>query len=180
MMRTITSTRTTTIHACPPNITCLCLLQRSASPLGVLYNYDGMQLDWAMMAEAVQVRDGLAYVLGGGFDTVVSGQLPAALHGAVVIRLLLHRTEADRQHAVEIRVLDEDGAELLRLHGHFQARIPADLPLGWDIPLLVSFAIPNLPLADEGRYSVEILGDGSHLKSLNLRVRVLTTASAPS
>jgi len=139
-----------------------------------------MQLDWAMMAEAVQIREGLAYVLGGGFDTVISGQLPAALHGAVVIRLLLHRTEADRQHAVEVRILDEDGAELLRLHGHFQPRVPDDLPLGWDIPLLVTFGVPNLPLPRESRYSVEILGDGSHLKSLNLRVRLLAATPAAS
>jgi hypothetical protein len=137
-----------------------------------------MQLDWAMMAEAVQIRDGLAFVLGGGFDTVVSNQLPAALHGAIAIRLLLHRTEVDRQHAVEVRILDEDGQELLRLHGHFQPGIPDELPLGWDIPLLVTFGIPNLPLPKESRYSVEILGDGTHLKSLNLRVRLLASEPA--
>ncbi|HVS06653.1 MAG TPA: hypothetical protein VHK65_10875 [Candidatus Dormibacteraeota bacterium] len=137
-----------------------------------------MQLDWAMMAEAVQIRDGLAFVLGGGFDTVTAPQLPAALHGAVAIRLLFHRTEADRQHAVEVRVLDEDGGELLRLHGHFQPGTPEDLPLGWDIPLLVTFAIPHLPLPRAARYSIEILGDGTHLKSLNLRVRLLASAPA--
>jgi len=139
-----------------------------------------MQLDWAMMAEAVQIRDGLAYVLGGGFDTVVAGQLPAALHGAVAIRLLFHRTEADREHAVEVRLLDEDGGELLRLHGHFQPRIPEDLPLGWDIPLLVTFAIPHLELPRAARYSAEILGDGTHLKSLPLRVQLLASTPASS
>lgn len=137
-----------------------------------------MQLDWAMMAEAVQVRDGLAFVLGGGFDTVMTGQLPATLRGAVAIRLLFHRTEVERPHAVEVRVLDEDGSELLRLHGHFQPGVPADLPLGWDVPLLVSFAIPGLALPREGPYSVEVLGDGVHLKSLNLQVRV--AAAAPT
>lgn len=137
-----------------------------------------MQLDWAMMAEAVQVRDGLAYILGGGFDTVVAGQLPAILHGAVAVRLLLHRTEANREHAVEARILDEDGAELFRQHGHFQSRIPDGLPMGWDIPLVATFAIPHLELPKAARYSIEILGDGSHLKSLNLRVQLLTSAAA--
>jgi hypothetical protein len=133
-----------------------------------------MQLDWAMMAEAVQVRDGLAFVLGGGFDTVATPQLPATLRGAVAIRVLFHRTEVEREHAIEVRVLDEDGAELLRLHSHFKPGIPDDLPLGWDVPLLVTFAIPQLGLPRAGSYSVEILGNGSHLKSLNLRVRLLT------
>ena len=145
----------------------------------VVYNYD-MQLDWAMMAEAVQVRDGLAYVLGGGFDTVTTGQLPAALHGAMLIRLLFHRTEADRQHAIEARILDEDGGELLRLHGHYQPRVPDDLPLGWDIPLLVTFAVPHTELPRASQYSIAILGNGNHLKSLNLRVRLLQPQPATS
>jgi len=137
-----------------------------------------MQLDWAMMAEAVQIRDGLAFVLGGGFDTVVTAQLPATLRGAVAIRVLFHRTEIDREHAIEVRVLDEDGGELLRLHSHFKPGIPDDLPLGWDVPLLVTFAIPQLGLPRAGSYSVEILGNGTHLKSLNLRVRLLTSTPA--
>ncbi len=138
-----------------------------------------MRLDWAMMAEAVQVREGLAYVLGGGIDTLTTAEVPVGLHASVVIRLLFHRTEIDRQHIVEARVLDEDGNQLVQMHGHFQPRVPEDLPVGWDVPLLVTFPIENLALPRAARYSVEILGDGQHLKSLNLRVR-LVPQSVPS
>lgn len=133
-----------------------------------------MQLDWAVLAEHVQVRDGLAFMLGGGIDTVQTEQLPAALHATVLLRLLVHRTEADRDHAIDVRIMDEDGAELLKVHRHIRARISEDLPLGWDIPVMTAFAISHLELPREGRYSIEVLADGTHLKSLNLRVRLAT------
>ena len=138
-----------------------------------------MQLDWALLADSAQVRDGLAFVLGGGFDTIQTDQLPAALHCTVLIRLLFHRTEADREHALDIRVLDEDGVELLGMHRHIHPRIPNPMPLGWDIPLITAFAIGHLELPRAGRYSVAVLSDGNHLKSLNLQVRLITPDAPP-
>lgn len=132
-----------------------------------------MTLDWAMIADSVQIRQGLAFVLGGGIDTVEASELPAGFAGSILVRLLLHRTEIDRQHTVELRVLDEDGTQLLGLHSHVHAHPPEDLPLGWDVAVMVTFPLAGLSLPRASRYSVEILGDGSHLKSLNLRVRPL-------
>ena len=137
-----------------------------------------MELDWAMLAETVQVREGLAFVLGGGIDTLTAPQLPVTLNAAVLVRLLLHRTESDRAHVVEARVLDQDGAQLAQLHSHVHAHVGEDLPLGWDVPMLVNFTIANLQLPSATPYSVEVLVDGIHLKSLNLRVRLLQAETA--
>jgi hypothetical protein len=129
-----------------------------------------------MIAEAVQIRDGLAYVLGGGIDTVTTPDLPATMNASLLVRLLLHRTETDRQHVIEARILDEDGRQLAQMHGHAQPRLPDDLPVGWEVPVTLNFPIHNLQLPRAARYSVEILGDGLHLKSLNFRVRLVTPA----
>ncbi len=134
-----------------------------------------MRLDWAMLAEAVQIREGLAFVLAGGIDTVYAAQLPATLAASVLVRLLVHRTESDRQQIVEVRVLDEDGVQLAGMHGHFQPKAPDDLPMGWEVPLLIAFPIHGLALPAASTYGVEILGNGSHLKSLNFRVRLHPT-----
>jgi uncharacterized protein DUF6941 len=132
-----------------------------------------MQLDWAIIAEAVQIREGLAYILGGGIDTITVANLPASLNAGVLVRLQLHRTETDRQHVIEVRILDEDGRQLAQMHGHAQPPTPEDLPVGWDVPVMVNFPIHNLALPRAARYSIEVLGDGLHLKSLNFRVRLL-------
>ena|SRR5438132_9063217 len=135
-----------------------------------------MQLEWAILAEAVQVREGLAYVLGGGIDTVTASELPATLTASLLLRLNLHRTETDRQHMIEARILDEDGRELSQLHSHAQPRLPEELPVGWDVPVMMNFPIHNLQLPRASQYSIEILGDGLHLKSLNFRVRLVAAA----
>jgi hypothetical protein len=137
-----------------------------------------VQLEWAILAEAVQIREGLAYVLGGGIDTVTAAELPATLTASLLLRLNLHRTEIERQHLVEARILDEDGRQLAQLHSHAQPRLPDELPVGWEVPVMMNFPIHDLQLPRASQYSVEILGDGLHLKSLNFRVR-LATATRP-
>lgn len=135
-----------------------------------------MQLDWAMIAEAVQIREGLAYVLGGGIDTITASDLPATLTATLLVRLLLHRTETGRPHVIEARILDEDGHQLAQMHGHAQPQLPDNLPVGWEVPVMLTFPIHQLKLPRSARYSVEILGDGLHLKGLNFRVQLATPA----
>lgn len=132
-----------------------------------------MQLDWAIITQAAQVRDGMAFVLGGGFDTIQTEQLPAVLEGNVLIRLLFHRTELDREHAVDVRVLDEDGVELHHTHRHVRPSLPSDLPVGWELPMLVNLPIAHLTLPRAGRYAVEVNANGIHMRSLNLRVKLI-------
>ena len=129
-----------------------------------------MRLDWAMLAESAQVREGLAFVLAGGMDTVTVPQLPARLNVSVLVRLLLHRTESDREHVVELRVLDEDGGQLAQLHGHFRALASPAHPKGWDVPMTAAFALNGLAVPRAGLYSAEVLADGAHMRTLNFQV----------
>ena len=122
------------------------------------------------MAEAGQLREGLAFVLGGGIDTVTAGQMPARLNAAVVVRLLLHRTETDTEHVIELRVLDEDGGQLTAMHGHYRATPAATHPKGWDVPLMAVFGLQALSLPRPGLYTVEVLADGAHQRTLNFQL----------
>lgn len=132
-----------------------------------------MRLDWAMLANSAQVSDGLAFVLGGGIDTINSPQIPAAFNGAVLVRLLLHRTEVDKAHVFEVRIMDEDGNQLGQMAGNFNIPFNKDIPVGWEHPVMFAVNIAGLQLAKEGRYSFEILADSAHLKSLNFRVKLI-------
>jgi hypothetical protein len=138
-----------------------------------------MKLDWAMLADAAQVRDGVAYVIGGGIDTVNTPSLPAVFNAAILLRFLLHRLETDRPHVVELRINDEDGKELAKAQGTFFASASPDTPVGWDIPAVFALNIAGLPLAKDCRYAVEILADGGYLKTLNFRVRVNPALAPP-
>jgi hypothetical protein len=90
----------------------------------------------------------LAFVTGGGIDTVQTPQLPAVLNATNLVRLLLHRTETNKQHSLDLEITDEDGST--NVHG--------------------------LQLAKEGRYATEISADNVHLRTLNLRTKVTSPA----
>lgn len=138
-----------------------------------------MKLDWAMLANYAEVREGLVFVTGGGIDTVHTPQLPALLNATILVRLLLHRTEANKQHSIEIEITDEDGSTVAKVQAGVMVPLNPDTPVGWDIPGMVALNIHGLQLRKEGRYAVEISADGAHLRTLNLRTKVNPHAPGP-
>ena len=131
-----------------------------------------MKLDWAMLANFAEVREGLVFVVGGGIDTVNTAQLPAPLNATILVRLLLHRTEANKQHSLELEITDEDGNSVAKVQAGFMVANNPDLPVGWDIPGMFALNVHGLQLAKEGRYAIEISADNVHLRTLNLRTKV--------
>ena len=138
-----------------------------------------MKLDWAMLANYAEVREGLVFVTGGGIDTIQTQQLPALLSATILVRLLLHRTEANKQHSLELEITDEDGHTVAKVQAGVMVPVPPDTPVGWEIPSMVALNIHGLQLAKEGRYAVEISADNVHLRTLNLRTRVNPQAPGP-
>ena len=138
-----------------------------------------MKLDWAMLANYAEVREGLVFVTGGGVDTVQTPQLPALLNATILVRLLLHRTEANKQHSVELEITDEDGSTVAKVQAGVMVPLHPETPIGWDIPSMVALNIHGLQLAKEGRYAVEISADNVHLRTLNLRTKVNPNAPGP-
>jgi uncharacterized protein DUF6941 len=138
-----------------------------------------MKLDWAMLANYAEVREGLVFVTGGGIDTVQTQQLPAVLNATILVRLLLHRTEANKQHSLELEITDEDGNTIAKVQAGVMVPVAPDVPVGWDIPSMVALNIHGLQLAKEGRYAVEISADNVHLRTLNLRTKVNPYAPGP-
>lgn len=130
-----------------------------------------MKVDWAMLADSAEVRDGLAFILGGAFDTVTVQDLPARFQGCVIARLTATISESRHQHAVEIVVLGEDGEELTRVQGGLAiAARPQGLPVGWDQGLLIAVKLDGLVLPRLGVHRVDINLDGTTAANLNFRV----------
>ena len=113
-----------------------------------------MKLDWALLANYAEVRDGLVFITGGGIDTVNAAKLPAVLNATILVRLQLHRTEANKSHTVEIEIMDEDGSSIAKVQAGVMVPLNPETPVGWDIPSTVALNVHGLQLAKEGRYSV--------------------------
>ncbi len=128
------------------------------------------KLDFAFLADAAEAQPGQKfYVLGGGVDSIGAPRFPVAHpHMTLVLRILLHPTEVDRDHRLEVSLIDQDGRELVRADGTVNAK--GRTQPGREIGLPIAMNLNNVRFENPGDYSVEILLDDNHVKSLPLRL----------
>lgn len=136
-----------------------------------------MRLDWAMLCTAAEGRDGLAYILGGGWDTTSRAEFPSAFVGAIAVRLLFRPEEAGA-HRLLLTGRDETEQAIADpVEVPFTVEPPANLPEGWDANSLICATLHGLPLPAAGMYAFDIEVDGIHVKRLPFRVT--STSPAP-
>jgi hypothetical protein len=132
-----------------------------------------MELEYALLADAAQVSEGKTFILGGGVTILWRQQFPASLGVVLVAQFTYHRSEAESDHTLRIQVIDADGNPVLpEIQGEMHVGGPApgmppNVPLG--VPVLIAF--PPMPVLQRaGAYSVDIVLDGRHVKSLSFAV----------
>ncbi len=129
-----------------------------------------MKLDWAMLCSSAEGREGLAYILGGGWDTTGRSEFPAPFVGAVALRVLFDPTEVGEHHLV-LTARDETGRPLAEpVAVPFRVESPPNLPEGWSAASLICATLHGLPLPAAGLYAIEIEVDGLHMKTLPFRI----------
>jgi len=129
------------------------------------------------LADSAEVREGLLFTLGGGWNEVGPGSQPFAIAGLLEVEW----EETNAQHAIEIVFEDEDGAPLmipipggeqpLRLATTFEVGRPPGSVRGssFNVPL----ALPLLPIpwTPGRRYVVRVSVAGTELDRLSFSVR---------
>jgi hypothetical protein len=139
-----------------------------------------MRLDWALLANAAEASpNGLVYILGAGFDTLIRDQYPTPFGGVVVLRVLSTRLESERQHRVEVHCSDEDGRPALGnpvLLNLPPRQAPGDYPFGWDLSASIVINLTTVPIEQPGLYSFQILIDDHEVRTLPFRA---VKAAAP-
>lgn len=129
-----------------------------------------MKLDWAILSNAADGRDGVVSILAAGWDTAWRPAFPTPFIGALTIRALFHPTESGRVWTFRIEFHDEDGNVLQEaLTLPVDVKRNADLPIGWDVSAIASVSIMGLPIPKPGVYSIEILCEGNHLRTIPFR-----------
>lgn len=132
------------------------------------------QLDFAFIADAAEAEPGRKiYVVGGGIDSIAAPAFPV-VHPmmSLVMRIAVHHTETERAHALEIRLIDADGGQLATISGQFQVGPPLPPP-GRQIAINRVVNFFGTRFERPGDYSIEILINGQHMKSLPLHLHVM-------
>lgn len=89
---------------------------------------------------------------------------------ALALRILIHPTEADRPHQLDLRLQDGDGEPVAQLQIEFGVDSDAsELEPGEHASLPIPLTLP-WTLPHPGVYSFELLIDGIHQTSVPFRV----------
>jgi hypothetical protein len=138
-----------------------------------------MNLDWMMLCNYAEAApNGLLYINGGGWDTVtVSAPLEnappnvfAVLQGTLVIRLLFHQTETDREHSFRLDFTDEDGNQIGNAEGKFRVDRIRGLPIGWPQNVNLPIPLSGVPLPRAGLYSISLAVNDQHVGDRPFRI----------
>jgi len=130
-----------------------------------------MQLDFAFLADFAQTSGGKINVVGGAFDHIWTKDVPLTYPlMTLVARLVLSPAEVGRDHKLEVIIMDSDGKKIANVDGGLRVErsIQGD---AWK-PSGTFLALNFLGVRFEkfGSYSIEIVANGSSLKSIPLEI----------
>lgn len=95
---------------------------------------------------------------------------------SLALRIMVHPTETQDAHKIQVRLMNEDGADVAQIDGEFQHSDPSaeeDLALGEESAMALQIGF-NLALPKAGAYSFEILIDRIHQTSVPFRAVLVT------
>ncbi|MBI2070580.1 MAG: hypothetical protein HYT79_08245 [Elusimicrobia bacterium] len=131
-----------------------------------------MELDFAFLADSAEVTGGKLYVLGGAFDTIWVKESPVTLpRMTLVMRFLMTPAETGREHRLEIMIIDEDGRKIVNLSSGINVERAPNLGPGvkQSVPIALNFF--NTRFEKIGAHAIEILVNGTSLKSIPLKIQ---------
>jgi hypothetical protein len=132
-----------------------------------------VRVDCALLCDAVTTRENLLYILGGGLARAARPEFPAALGMQLAVRIMVHPTELPAAHQVTVLVLAEDGQQVAQVGLNLAPPAPERVPtlgLGEEVALPLALNLAQVGLPRAGDYSVEILIDGIHQRSVPFHV----------
>lgn len=131
-----------------------------------------MRITTAMLADAAQVQGGKLYVLGGGFDTISTRQVPV-VHRNLVLAMVAEVGPDERHRDLEmaITLIDEDAQPLgVEAKGKLRVGAPPNLPPGASsvVPMVSPFF--NLKFDDAKGYAFVVEFEGHELARVRFRI----------
>jgi hypothetical protein len=129
------------------------------------------------LADSAEVREGLLFILGGGWTQVGPQGQPFAIAGLLEVDW----DEANRRHDLEFTIEDEDGGALmvptptgdqpLRIGAGVEVGRPAGTPQGTSFNVPIALPLMPLPWVPGRRYVVKLSMGGQELDRLKFAVR---------
>jgi uncharacterized protein DUF6941 len=138
-----------------------------------------------LLADSAEIREGLLFLLGGGWNEVGPSPQPFAIAGLIEIEW----DETNARHALELTLENEDGAPLMvqtpageqpvRVASEFEIGRPAGSTPGTTFNMPVAVPIVPIPWTPGRRYVVRLRIDGTDVDRVRFSVRQAPPAPRP-
>ena len=134
---------------------------------------ESVSIDFLLVANHVEVVNGLLYVSGGGWTEhrrPVTPQGPSLSHIGIGVSVLVPWTATNQQHTLTIVIEDEDATPLLKIDGQINVGRPPTLPVGAEQSVLLGFPL-NIQFPHAGTYrAVAMIDEGGEARRWTFRV----------
>ena len=110
-----------------------------------------------------QFAKDLSTYLGAVLRGVTRQAFPVELGVSLALRIMVHPTEMDAGHKLQVVLMTEDGGRVAAVDAEFKINNPGDLEPGEEASVALPISLPpQVQLASAGAYSFEVLIDGVH------------------
>ena len=118
-----------------------------------------MQQAFLILADGAEASNGKIHILGGGVDHHLAQAFPASLNVDIACSFTVAWHETDRPVDVQLRIVDEDGGEVLRIELEAVVGRPPQARPGQEIRSQVAVKGP-FPIPKPGGYLLVMRLDG--------------------
>lgn len=130
-------------------------------------------VDYLLLANHVEVQNGLLYVSGGGWANLFRGPLdpehpPPINHFGIAASLVIPWDETNQAHHLVIRIERENDQEVARIEGDIEVGRPAGLSPGTEQRIAVGFGL-DVAFPEEGGYRA-VAQVGEDMRSVGFQV----------
>lgn len=144
----------------------------------------GMQLQYAILADAAQILpDGKFVIMGGGIEYINAPSFPTMNPSlALVVRITVDPQEVGREHQFRLELLKPDGESIPPLEGSSVFTPQAPITSGVVIPLSHMFVInlPGVVFPEPGKYMFRMFVDDHEVGEVFLYLQIVPSATQTS
>jgi hypothetical protein len=140
-------------------------------------------IEYVTVADHAEALNGKLYIQGAGWTDLYLPQAPEGrnpvMHVGIAASILVGWNETNRRFPLTLRLLHEDGDELLKLSAQVEAGRPAGIPPGSDLRNMIAVGA-QLQFPKVGTYELRAeLGDEPKTRSVTFRVHAAARPTGP-
>jgi hypothetical protein len=125
-----------------------------------------MEVEFLILADAVQAVNGKLYMLGGGWTTLHAAAIPTTHPLGIALGFRVPWQETNQVHRLEIKMVDADGAPVIPpMQAQLEMGRPPGLRAGADQTAVIAVNAA-VQFSKVGRYEVQAAVEGQTVRTV--------------